>query len=331
MAAADTAKSGVSTGTSSTASSAESAPSESSSGTRTQITPASRGVRAASENDDRRIAVATESAPDRVERRAAAGARQPQATSQGSDRDPKQSLSGMSADLARAHAGVEAAPSSAVVAMPAAGVHGNPEANKKYLRQQGNCPTCVLMAVASVVGQLTGILPENEEIITRATTTRSDTARGEMIYQPGGTGQNGKHYGVTYVDAVKLLDSYGIDAVVSEYTKNQGDRALKELTAALDDRGSVIVSIHGQTMYDALFGWDHSPRPPGIKSGNHAVSVTGVDENRRLVFINDSNLKTGAQPIPLDLFLEVWRTSAYTTVIARPRQAAAAPQSAVAA
>ena len=320
VASADTGESGISAGGSSAQSAAStSSSSVSSTEHRSVKSSVTRGVRAESDNDDRPVAAAT----DRANRRAEA--------SQG--QDPKQSLSAMSADLARSQGGVETTPSAAAVAP--VGIHGNPEANKQYLHQQGQCPTCVLMAVASVVGQLTGTIPGKEEIIMRATTTPSDTTKGEMIYQPGGTGDNGKHYGASYVDAVKLLDSYGIDAVESQYTKNQGQRALRELNAALDDHASVIVSIHAQSLYNGLsrrfLGRDLTPQEPGFKSGNHAISVTGVDENRQLVFVNDSNLPTGAYPIPLDLFLDVWKTSAYTTVIARPRAAATAPQYAIAA
>ncbi|WP_422744022.1 hypothetical protein ACN27E_19820 [Mycobacterium sp. WMMD1722] len=250
------------------------------------------------------------------------------------DPDPKQELSALSADLARSHTGVE--PATATVSPQATGIHGDPETNKQYwYRQERGCPTCVLMSVASVVGQLspTHTMPTQQEIIDLAKSTDSDAKPGFKIFESGGTGA---HWGTHYIDAVKLLDKFDIDAVQTEFTKNQTEQALRQLTTALDDRAGVIVSIRPDTLWDSarrmLNGQDVRSLKPTVDNAYHAIVVTAVDVNRRIVWVNDSDLDVGAGlALPLDAFLRAWQASSYTSVIGRARPVNTAAQPAIAA
>jgi hypothetical protein len=253
----------------------------------------------------------------------------------GADRDPKQTLSALSADLARSQS-VEASPETGAGATQSVGIHGDPLTNAQYwYRQERGCPTCVLMSVASVVGQLspTHAMPTQREIIDLAKTTDSDAKPGFKIFEPGGTGT---HWGTYYIDAVNLLETYGIDAVQSEFTRNQTDAALQYLTSALDERAGVIVSIRPDTLADSVLrlrrGEDISSLKPAVGGGYHAIVVTGFDENERIVFVNDSDTDNGAGlMLPLDAFLRAWQASRYSSVVARPRAVNTAPQYAIAA
>lgn len=205
---------------------------------------------------------------------------------------------------------------------------GNYAANKQYWIYQGQLQSCVLMAVAGVIGQLTGTMPTEEAILDLARSTASDSVADEMIFE--GDGQvPGMHYGTFYVDAVKLLNKYGLNADMSQYTKGQGDLALDDLKGALSDGQGVIVSVNNQTIYNGYLSkylGKNLFTINGIAEGNHGVIVLAVDVTKNLVYLNDSAVKDGQGfPVPLDKFMTAWQASRYTMVTAERPTASAAP------
>ncbi|MBO0681114.1 hypothetical protein JRC04_26920 [Mycolicibacterium sp. S2-37] len=251
--------------------------------------------------------------------------------------DPQSGLASLSADLARAHSDVQ-------TEVPAT-VFGNFEANKRYRHYQGPCGTCTLMSVAGVIGQLSPNhrMPDQKEIIGRASSIASDVIIGENIYEPDSDGPNPakKHGGTAFVDAVTLLRLYDIDAEVTEYSRGQGTLAMNALKSALAEGQGVIVNIHNLTAYTGYnrtyFGsnvdhWGRSFSPIPLETwGNHAVIVLEVDDRHGMVYLNDSAPRFGqGMPIPVAAFMEAWKASRFQTITARPG-AAVAPQHAVAA
>jgi hypothetical protein len=209
-------------------------------------------------------------------------------------------------------------------------VYGNYAANVKYWIYQGNEATCLLMAVAGVIGQLSPghTMPAKEDIITEASTTVSDVrGDGRMIYEGKGTQS---------VDAVKLLERHGISADLTIYTKSQGQLALDNMTAALADGQGVIVSIHNWALYNSYFGrlyddfkrGDFQNLGTDILESNHSIIVLSVDYTTNTVYLNDSAWNKGqGLPVPLDGFMKAWQLSNYSTITAElaPQNASTQP------
>lgn len=150
--------------------------------------------------------------------------------------------------------------------------------------------------------------------------------------------QNANEF-VFYVDAVKLLEKNGFDATYNFYAKSDGAWALSNLESALDAGEAVMVSIYQDNLYRQLYGL---PVAPGLRDGNHAIVVLGVNETQGLVYLNDSALtgqgtirlgdngkkfpmKSGQGiTVSLSQFISVWQASRYVTVTAVPSSTAAA-------
>jgi hypothetical protein len=98
--------------------------------------------------------------------------------------------------------------SSPVLVAPAmadpAGMYGDPPKAAQYWAPQSFGNNCVLMSVADVVGQVTGQMPSEQQIIDVAQTIPSAAAAGATVY----TDANGD--GVDTRDIGVLLTHYGI-------------------------------------------------------------------------------------------------------------------------
>lgn len=157
------------------------------------------------------------------------------------------------------------------------------------------------------------------------------------VQRRGAIYENDLNQYVFYVDAVKLLDKNGFDATFNFYAKSDGDWALSNLESALDDGKAVMVSIYQDNLYRQLY---KEPVAPGLRDGNHAIVVLGVNETQGLVYLNDSALtgtgtikvngkefamKSGQGiTVSLSAFMSVWQAGGYVTVTAVPSPATAA-------
>jgi hypothetical protein len=191
---------------------------------------------------------------------------------------------------------------------------GNYDANQQYWYYQGNYATCGMMAVASVIGQLTGTMPPQQEIINLAATTPSGVDIGKPIYS--------EPDGAKMVDLVKLLNLYGINADQTDFVNGQRQLALDTMTTALSQKQGVIVFVNNNAMYNAYaqtyLDSRVYPPEPGDGTSNHFVSVISVNTTKNVVYVNDSALLNGkAFPLPLDKFMDAWKTSgAYSLITA---------------
>ena len=206
--------------------------------------------------------------------------------------------------------------------------YGNYAKNIQYWKYQGNYSTCVLMATAAVIAQLTGggmpvdMNALGEDVVNLAKTTVSGV-------KPGGVPMFEEPSGTFYADAVTLLNMYNLNADYVSYLKNDGNQALNGLTTALSQGQGVIVSVHNNTIYNAYantyfreWAQDNPLFPNGSEPvrTNHGVVVLGVDLTKNVVYLNDSALRKGqGLPIPLDTFMEAWQYSNYGTVTAEKR------------
>lgn len=198
---------------------------------------------------------------------------------------------------APAHAGTDAATHTP-------SVYGDPVASAEHWQIQTLDDSCVLMSVASVVGDLAGELPTEREMVRLAGSLPSVVHEG-MIYST-----TDDIVGTMMTDALTLLDHYGIEAGITdgERTSESGiDTGLTALKNYLGAGRGVIVSLNSNIIWDG--DGDRT-------SANHAVAVTGVDRENGIVHLNDSAMNGGADKrVPLKVFVKAWRTSDYRLIV----------------
>jgi hypothetical protein len=187
------------------------------------------------------------------------------------------------------------------------GLIGKPLDKLNYFLYQNGKNTCVLVSTAMVIGQLLGPdkMPTAAEIINEAATTPSTVTAGVNIYDPVND---------TYVknaDALALLDAHGITAMSTQYSRNQGELAYTNLKKALIDGDSVIVTIKAQ------IAWGQGT-PDMAYSGDHAITVLGIDTVNNIVYVNDGAWATRGKGmgLRLDTFMKAWSANDYQTITA---------------
>ena len=144
---------------------------------------------------------------------------------------------------------------------------------------------CGEMAVADVIGQLTGHEPSEGEITEAAEHTPSDNHPGP-IYTPTSRTSNN--------DLVVLLKHYGIQA--GAFHSN-----LNLIEQDLDHGRRVIAGVNDKTLWNASGNRGQE---------NHFVVVTGIDTNSNVVHVNDSGITGGRdEQVSIATFQQAWATS----------------------
>jgi hypothetical protein len=176
---------------------------------------------------------------------------------------------------------------------PPGGMHGDPAAAAPYWRLQRQDLDCGEMAVADVIGQITGNQPSEDEIDGAAENIPSG-GHGGPIYAP--TERTANH------DLAVLLAHYGIqsDAVTTN---------LDALTRALDQGRKVIAGVNSKTIWN---------RAGDRSVENHFVVVTGIDTQAGVVHLNDSGVRGGRdEQVSIETFEQSWNTSDDFAVITK--------------
>jgi hypothetical protein len=205
-----------------------------------------------------------------------------------------------------------AAVAAAAIAMPAAvhaapgppapdadhelGVYGDPAAAAAYWRQQ-HWSDCGEMAVADVVGELTGRAPTEQQITAVAERTASTVDSGPIWKSPGDTNIR---------DLPVLLWHYWI-------TADNVQTTTAALEQALADKRKAIVIVNAQTIW----------HQPGSRDfANHFVVVTGIDTKAGVVHLNDSGIKTGRdEQVSLATFEQAWAPNHNSAIVTRTAEA----------
>jgi len=166
-------------------------------------------------------------------------------------------------------------------------MYGNPQAAAAYWRYQHQ-EDCGLMAVADVVGQLTGREPTQVGVELRGIFTKSVAHRG-AIYSFDGTSPE---------DMVVLLQKYGVQSNLT--TGNTMQTVEQDLAGG----HKVIAALNAETI------WNYPPGQGQRTTADHAVVVTGVDTGADIVHLNDSGTPNGRdEQIPMATFNQAWATS----------------------
>lgn len=173
-----------------------------------------------------------------------------------------------------------------------AAMFGDPVAAAPYWRRQHGSD-CGELAVADVVGQLTGREPTEQQMIALAETTPSATGHGP-IWKPTGN--------TDIADLPVLLWHYWIRA--DNIQTDTGALARK-----LGENHKVIAIVNAETIWN---------RPGKRNSANHFVVVTGIDSKAGVVHLNDSGIDTGRdEQIPLAAFERAWAPNYNSAIVTK--------------
>lgn len=199
------------------------------------------------------------------------------------------------------------------VASPAAQVeatralYGHPDVAAEYWQMQHLADDCVLMSVADVVGEVTGNLPSEAEIVKLAENTPSVAHPGSIYMRP----VEGQTWGTDPRDVVVLLAHYGIEgAITNAITEDQtGVRTgLMAIEQQLGGGHRVIATINVESIWDSSEGDRTAP--------DHSVVVTGVDTRTGMVHINDPAYPEGRnKQVTIATFMQAWKASDYQMVV----------------
>ncbi|MGO8941118.1 MAG: C39 family peptidase [Mycobacterium sp.] len=177
---------------------------------------------------------------------------------------------------------------------PGGQMYGNPQAAARYWRYQIG-DGFGLMAVADVVGQVTGREPMQIGIELRGVFTKSEAHRGS-VYKFDGTSPE---------DMVMLLQKYGVQ---SQLTTGNNMQTLEQDLAS---GHKVIAAVNAETI------WNYAASQGQRTQADHAVVVTGVDTRDGVVHLNDSGTPNGRdEQIPLGTFAQAWSTGNDLLIVA---------------
>ena len=167
------------------------------------------------------------------------------------------------------------------------GMYGDPAAAAPFWRQQ-HSGDCGEMAVADVVGQISGNEPTEQQITSVAETTPGVAGAGP-IYRGGRTDTLTQNLPV-------LLAHYGVQSSL-DHPRIAG------LEQDLAQGHKVITPVDGPTLWNI----------PGRVS--HAVVVTGIDPQAGVVHLNDSVKAGPDEQVPLATFEKAWGTTQNLAVV----------------
>jgi hypothetical protein len=174
------------------------------------------------------------------------------------------------------------------------GMYGDPAAAAPYWRQQ-HSSDCGEMAVADVVGQITGHEPTEQQI----------TALAETAPSTAGPGPIWKLSGSTDIRNLPMLFwHYWVRADNIQST-------IGALEQDLAERRKIVVIVNAETIWNRAGKRD---------SANHFVVVTGIDTRGGVVHLNDSGIKTGRdEQVPLATFERAWAPNHNSAVVTKDR------------
>jgi hypothetical protein len=186
-------------------------------------------------------------------------------------------------------------------------LYGDPAAAAPFWRYQQYDDDCVPMAVADVVGELTGHQPSERAVVKVAQSTPSTVHPGPIYTKPK---KRKPGSGTSFEDEPALLAHYGIRAVDTDNeraAKTGVPTGMKALEQDLAKGRKVIVAVNSELIWREPVEDETSDGEP---ESNHAVVVIGVDTASGIVHLNDSGSEDGRdEQVPIDIFIRSWASS----------------------
>lgn len=172
------------------------------------------------------------------------------------------------------------------------GMYGNPVAAAPYWREQ-HASDCGEVAVADVVGQITGREPTEQQMIALAENTPRITGYGP-IWKPTGT--------TDIADLPILLWHYWVRA---DNIQTHTDALARKLA----EDHKIIVILNAETIWN---------KPGERNSADHFVVVTGIDSKAGVVHLNDSGVNTGRdEQVPIAIFEQAWAPNNNSAIVTK--------------
>jgi hypothetical protein len=173
-----------------------------------------------------------------------------------------------------------------------AGMYGDPATAAFFWRRQ-HSSDCGEIAVADVVGELTGRQPTERQITTIAQNSPGATGSGPIWKPPGNTDIR---------DLPLLLWHYWVRA-------DNIQTNIAALQQDLADKRKVIALVNAETIWN---------RPGNHGVGNHFVVVTGIDTKAGVVHLNDSGVDSGRdEQLPLATFERAWSPNHNSAIVTK--------------
>jgi hypothetical protein len=159
------------------------------------------------------------------------------------------------------------------------GVYGDPAA-AKYWQEQSLEDNCGLMAVADVVGEITGNSPTERQMIRLAEHTPSGTNPGPIYAPRDDPSHSNGNGGIEMADEVVLLDHYGIKSVMAWVNS------------------AIIWHTNDQRT-----------------NADHFLVVTGIDTNKEIVHLNDPGVEYPDEQVSITTFTSARKTGEDSIVV----------------
>jgi hypothetical protein len=208
------------------------------------------------------------------------------------------------AALGLAVGSAQAAPGTPGPPRGAGTLYGDPSAAAAFWRYQQSDDDCVEMAVADVVGELTGKQPSEHQIVKLAQSTPSSVHSGPIYTKPK---KHKSGEGTSFDDEPTLLAHYGIRAVSTDRESAATTHVATGMVALEQDLAKgrkVIAAVNSEVIWGEPVEDKSSDGEP---APNHAVVVTGVDTAAGIVHLNDSGSEDGRdEQVPIDVFIRSW-------------------------
>jgi hypothetical protein len=186
-------------------------------------------------------------------------------------------------------------------------LYGDPAAAAPFWRYQQYDDDCVPMAVADVVGELTGDQPSEHAIIKVAQSIPSTVHPGPIYTKPK---KRKPDSGTSFEDEPALLAHYGIHGVDTDKksaAKTGVPTGMPALEQDLTKGRKVIVAVNAELIWREPV---EDKTSDGEPEANHAVVVTGVDTAAGIVHLNDPGNEDGRDEwVPIDDFTRSWASS----------------------
>ena len=208
--------------------------------------------------------------------------------------------------VAGCHSTTASAPSSAITSVAAgASVYGDPAAAAKYWRAQSLEDNCGLMAVADVVGELTGNEPTEQQMITLAQNTPSGTNPGPIYAPAADPSHAAGNGGVEMADLVVLLDHYGIKSAMF-WTQHPETTGIPALQQYLHDGRKAIAWVNSAVI------WNTNDQRA---KADHYLVVTGIDADKQVVHLNDPGADHADEQVSVTTFTKAWHAGEESIVV----------------
>jgi hypothetical protein len=172
-------------------------------------------------------------------------------------------------------------------------VHGDPGADLQWAMIQSENGFCVPVSVGMIVAEFTGEPLAESEVVEAAIDMN-------LLY-----GQPGSWIGMTTEGTVDLLDRFGVDSHVEYGT-------LDDLRSYLDDDRGIVLMVDADELWTDL---DDDVQLTDARA-DHAVVITGIDDERSMITLNDPGQPEGAGwEISVAEFMDAWDDSNYEMVV----------------